>query len=457
MRLEELVSETKKRHAVFTRMWKPISWLFSSVSTVLTVYTFFKNNAEFTPALLALIALTLVLFYYATSALAIKLFLRRSLALFIDLFLIGMVLFAVVSWYQADKETSGDILQIQLGKLLMLALWLAFLYFVFFDWRFKGTVGKRFVGLTVTSGEKGRISFCRSFIRTFLSLPLPLISVAYLSYWIIGGSLSTTRIFVGDSLRNLILSFVPLSILFFEGNQSIADRLTRVLVRAEYEPANLLSKVERRRWIKLCCFSLVWALLFASLYLPLWKRLLKGPSKPPPKFEGTWTVVDPQSTATMWMLLPMGMKEPMFGIRNIELLKISPNPFSFQAETSNFNGLLNLEMKNVEAMPVVRVVLARDHPSLVKLLLIRNFLSLVSHKISMASRPSFSVLQIATERDFGLFHIDQDENILFCFPASGKDDMDFYTDVRPQGSINFRVSFDRTGFLLVGAGIPYRY
>ena len=229
MKLEELVSQTKKRHAVFTKMWKPIGQFLGYVFAASWVYKFLKDNAEFTLSLLPLTALTLILFYYATSEPAIKLFLRRTLALFIDLFLIGVALFASVSWYQASEEPSGDILPFQLARVLMVALWLVFLYFVFFDWRFKGTVGNRFVGLTVTTEEKSRISFCRSFIRTFLSLPLPVISVAYLFSWIVGDSQATTRLFMGDFLKNVVVSFVPISILFFEGNQSIADRLTRVV------------------------------------------------------------------------------------------------------------------------------------------------------------------------------------------------------------------------------------
>ncbi len=456
MKLEELVSETKKRHVVFTRMGKPITWFSGSVSTALTVYTFAKNNAEFTPALFGLIALTFILFYYATSVPAIKLFLRRTLALFIDFFLIGVALFASVSWYQASIEPSGDILQIQLGRVLMIALWLIFLYFVFFDWRFKGTVGKRFVGLTVTTEGKSRISFCGSFIRTFLSLPLPIIIVAHLGYWIVDGSHSTVRTFINDFCKNLVVSFVPLSILFFEGNQSIADRLTRVVVRAEHESTNLLAKIERRRWIKLCSFNLGWALLFAILYLPVWKHWFKEPSQPPPGFTSTWGVSDPQGIATLWMLLPIGMKEPMFGIRNIDLLNASPNPFTFQADRTHFNGLLTLDFNKSQVMPIVRVTLTRDHPLQVKLLVVRNFMNLVSEKTPIERRPSFSVLQFATESDFGLFEIDREENILLCFMTSGKNAMDFYTDIRPQDSIRLTVSLDRTGFELVGAGIPYR-
>ena len=149
----ELIEQGKKRHAAFTGMWKPYQTVLWLCSTALTVYKFLKNSGQFTFSLLGLIALTLFLLYYATSPSAVKLFVRRVIALFIDLFLIGVVLFVSVWVYQADKEPTGDILQIQLGQVLMLALWLAFLYFVFFDWQFKGTLGERFVGLTVTTEE----------------------------------------------------------------------------------------------------------------------------------------------------------------------------------------------------------------------------------------------------------------------------------------------------------------
>ena len=75
----------------------------------------------------------------------------------------------------------------------------------------------------------------------------------------------------------------------------------------------------------------------------------------------------------------------------------------------------------------------------------------------MQRRPAFSVLQIATEKKFGLFSINQQENMLLCLMGSGNDAVDFYTDVRPHGSIQFPLSLDEIGFLLVGAGIPFQY
>lgn len=461
MKLDELVEGGKKRHAALTGMWKPISRFLGSVSAALTVYRFFKNSGEFTLSLLGLLALTLFLLYYATSVSGVKLLVRRALALFIDLSLIGVALFASMSWYQANIEQPQDILQIQNGQVLMLALWLAFLYFVFFDWRFKGTLGKRFVGLTVTTEEKSKISLCRSFIRAFLSFPLPIISAVFLNQWIVGGGDSAVRILIGDALKNALLSFVPLSILFFEGNQSIADRLTRLVVRAEHEAINLLPKIRLKTWILLCSSNLAWAFLFASLYyLALFKPLGNGPSKPLPRgAQAEWLVTDPQAAAALWTILPMGLKEPMYGIKRIDLVEASPNPFTFQAEESHFLTRLNPEpyVKTLKEMPIVRVTLTRERPLQVKLVVVQNFATYVGQKTPMKRRPAFSVLQIATEKKFGLFSIDQRENILLCWMGSGNNAVDFYTDVRPHGSIQFPVSIDEIGFLLAGAGIPYRY
>jgi uncharacterized RDD family membrane protein YckC len=449
----------KKRHSALTRTLKPYTTFATLVSAGLFIYKFLKNSGEFTFTLLGLAALTLFLVYYATSLPAAKLLVRRPLALFIDLFLIGVALFVSMSWYQANIERPGDILQIQLGKVLMLALWLALLYFVFFDWRFKGTIGKRFLGLTVMAVERNKVSFGWSFIRTFLSLPLPVISAAFLNHWITDGNQSALRLFIGDALKNLLVSFVPMSILFFGGNQSIADRLTHIAIRAEHGAANVLAKIEFKTWILLCFSNLVWALLFASLWhLAVSKPFLNGPSKPPPAGAlATWIVTDPQSAASLWTFLALGLKEPTFGIRKIELLEASPNPFMFQAEESHFLTRLNPEryLKTIKKMPFVGVTLTRERPLQVKLLVLQNFATFVAQKTPMNERPAFSLIQIATEKEFGLFSINQQENLLFCMMSSGNNPVDFYTDVRPHGAIQFPVSLDEIGFLLVGAGIPY--
>lgn len=308
---------------------------------------------------------------------------------------------------------------------------------------------------------ESKVTFERSFIRNFLSLPLPVIVAVLLSHWISGESLQGIRFFVGDATKNALVSFVPLSILFLEGNQSVADRLSGIAIRAEHESANLLPKVEAKTWVLLCSSNLAWALLYASLWYLAVTKPLNGPPKPlPAGVQGAWIVNDPQTQSSLWAILPMGLKEPTFGIRRIELLEESPSPFSYRAEQSNFIVRVNLEpyLKQLNKMPVVRVVLTRDLPLQVKLLVVQNFLSYVGKNTPMERRPAFSLLQIATEKEFGLFGIDQQENILVCWTISSKnsnDAWDFFTDVQPHGSIRFPISLDKTGFLLIGAGIPY--
>lgn len=461
MKLEELVAQGKKRHEALKGMLKPFGVASSMCSAGLWAYRFYKNSGEFTFTLLGLAALTFFLLYYATSFSGVKLLARRALALFIDIALIGVVLFIFMSWYEANADRPQDILQIRVGRVLMLVLWLAFLYFVLFDWRFKGTLGKRFLRLTVMGVGEGKTTFERSFIRNFLSLPLPVISAVLLSHWISGDSLQGIRFFVGDATKNALLSFVPLSILFLEGNQSAADRLTNTAIRAEHEAANLLPRIRVKTWALLCFCNLAWALLYASLwYLAVTKPFLSGPSKaPPPGAQASWVVNDPQSAAALWAVLPMGLKEPTFGIRRIELLEESPNPFTFRAEESHFITRLNPEpdLSHVNTMPVIRVVLTRDLPLQVKILVVQNFLTYVGKNTPREHRPAFSLLQIATEKEFGLFGIDQQENILVCWSIreNSDDAWDFFTDVQPHGSISFPISLDKTGFLLIGAGIPY--
>ena len=234
----------------------------------------------------------------------------------------------------------------------------------------------------------------------------------------------------------------------------------KVVDTPRHEVVSILPTIRLKTWILLSSSTLAWALLFASLwYLALWKPLLKGPSeRPPAGAQGTWLLSDQKTTGALWVILPMGLKEPMYGIRNIDLLEASPDPFTYRIDQSQFTARLNPEpyLKKEDKIRIVRITFASERPQ-VKLLVIQNFLAFVSERTPTEARPTFSVLQMVTEKNFGLFDIDQQENTLFCFMISDNKPVDFYTDVRPQGSINLTVSLDRIGFLLVGAGIPYHY
>jgi hypothetical protein len=96
------------------------------------------------------------------------------------------------------------------------------------------------------------------------------------------------------------------------------------------------------------------------------------------------------------------------------------------------------------------------HPLQVKLFIVENFLTFFRPKTPTDQKPVFSILQIATEREFGLFSISEHENILVVWATySNGTPLNFYCDVQPQSFAGFEVSIDKIGFLLIGAGIPY--
>jgi hypothetical protein len=175
---------------------------------------------------------------------------------------------------------------------------------------------------------------------------------------------SALRLFLADALKNAIVAFVPMSIIFLDGNQSFADRVTRTVVRAEHEAITLLPQVRWKKWATLCASDVAWAFLLAALlYIGVTRPLFDGPSKPlPTGTEMGWIVNDSQTNAPLWALLPKGLKEPTFGIRTIQLLEMSPNPFSFDPEKSNFLPPLNPQpyLKAITKVPVLRVTLAHE-------------------------------------------------------------------------------------------------
>src|SRR5205823_3122397 len=110
-------------------------------------------------------------------------------------------------------------------------LWVTFFYFVLFDWRFKGTLGKKLCKLRVIPTGSSKIDFCKSFLRVFVTFILPIICGSYLQEKIVGDGNSRIRFFFGNGLGDAVIFFIPMSIIFFGGNQSIVDKILCVSVQ----------------------------------------------------------------------------------------------------------------------------------------------------------------------------------------------------------------------------------
>jgi uncharacterized RDD family membrane protein YckC len=264
--LDEILERGRKRHAELAKIQKPYKKVLGVASAASFLYKFLANGGQFTLSVLALAALTIFIVYYATSVDGIKLFSLRALALLIDLCIVGFALYLSASWYQTYMEKPGDVLRLGLGDFLMVSLWVAFLYFVLLDWRLKGTVGKRLLGLSVASTSGDALTLSRSFIRAFMSIPLPVIAAVLLSHQIAGNEWSPVRWFTADCFRKGMLSLIPLSIVLFDGNQGLADLVTRSVVRARGKRTTILPVITTRKWMLFSFSFLALAAVLASLW-----------------------------------------------------------------------------------------------------------------------------------------------------------------------------------------------
>lgn len=232
------------------------------------------NTGSFTLIVIGFIALACFL-AFAPPIAGTYLLGLRMLALLADLLLISAVSFVILIAY-------SDFQQEHPGLTFAATLWVTFLYFVLFDWRFKGTLGKKLCGLRVTSLEGSQIDFCKSFLRVFLTFLFPIICGSFLQEKIVGEDTSRIRFFVGNGVGFALIFLIPMSIIFFKGDQSIADRILGVSVhrrmpRLQSTQNAWVFWVKRNTWPLLICSTVLLSFLItASMYLGAWKMATSG-------------------------------------------------------------------------------------------------------------------------------------------------------------------------------------
>lgn len=462
MDIRKLIERGKKQHTALMRFAKRPKRLLWLISLPFTLYGFFKSSGKLSIPLIGLGALTAFLLYYAIPASGngllsgIRLFIRRASALLVDLIVISLLIVPLMVWYRAEIQRPEDVLQISAGRTLMLVLWCAVMYFAICDWHYGATIGKRMFALRITDLSGSKLTFCRSFIRTFLSLPLPVLFGVLLALRI--DSLPEIhRLVIGDVTKQVFVAFIPLSILFFGGNQSVVDRFTRAVMRAEHEPLHLSSKISAITWILLCLSTVAWAGICSSLFfLPLQNVADHTTRGLPAGMEVSWTASEPDMTRVLWLALPIGLKTPTYAIRNIEIWdEVSVDPTKLKIDNAHFRLSLDPEPYLTEQtkLRVVRVTLARDRPSLLKLILLQNYEALINQNIPATQRPFLSELQLVTDDEYGLFSAGEEEDFLLCALVSNNKSVTFYSPMLPHGAINFRWSLDQIGAVLAGLGI----
>jgi len=454
--LKDVIGELKARNATLAEIWKPYKRVIWAASIPTTIYAFIANTGSFTVIVVGLIALVCFLVCGPPFAGSYLLGLRM-LALLTDLLLVSFASLIVWAMY------SDRLMEYQ-GQVLIVTLWVTFFYFIIFDWKFKGTLGKKLCRLRVVATGSSKIDFCKSFLRVFVTFILPIICSSYLQQKIVDDGSSRIRLFLGNGLGDAVIFFIPMSIIFFGGNQSVADKILGVSVqqrRHRLKPTQNIWAlwIRRNTWTLLICSTLASSSLStAFMYLGAWRMAIWGlPEKPPAKYVGQFrSVDDPGIIEPLWMLLPVGLKEPASVIRKIQIFDVSPNPLSFRFEDSLTQVPLNPEpyFAQLKQVRLVRITLTPHTPSLVKFMIVNNFLTLGTKitPIPVAQRPAFTVLQFRSEQRFGVLFTKSEESILLCWMHSGNNPVDFPVELRPLVTYSFQLigSADEIRLLLMG-------
>jgi uncharacterized RDD family membrane protein YckC len=170
--LRDLAAEMKARYAALTKIWEPYKRIAFVFALPTAISAFVISTGSFTSVIVGCIALVRALLAAPPLAGTYLLGLR-VLALLADLLLVSfasLIAWTIYSDFQLEHQ----------GQALMLTLWATFFYFVLFDWRVKGTLGKKLCGLRVVSTDGSKIDFCKSFLRVFATFISPIVCGSYL-------------------------------------------------------------------------------------------------------------------------------------------------------------------------------------------------------------------------------------------------------------------------------------
>jgi uncharacterized RDD family membrane protein YckC len=466
--MNDFINEGKKRHSALTKLFSPYRKLFGFMSTAGGILTFCWGADEFLIPLMALGSLLCFLGYYAipntgdSLAQSIRLFMRRALALLIDVFVIAFVIFNLMWCYRVKFESPDDVLQIHAGWILTAALWASAMYFVACDWRYGATIGKRLAGLRVSGLNGQRLILRRSFIRVFLSLPMPIMLGAWLFFHITLNPESTIRLLIADATQDFLVAFAPISILLLGGSQSVVDRLAHAMVRGEREQSILFPRITVRTWVLLTVATIIWATVHPSLvYVGMISRKAENPTKGlPSSMQVTWAETNSLTTQVLWIALPTGFKDATYAIRSIQIEEVaSASPTTPKVDTAHFVAPVDpgAFLRAANLSQIVRVTLARDHPVLIKAKILGNYAALIDQNAPVAKRPFLSDLRLVTEHEYGIFSTVQEEDSLFCALVSNNKPVSFYIPPVPSTSVEFQWSLDHLGALLAGYGIFSSY
>jgi hypothetical protein len=320
------------------------------------------------------------------------------------------------------------------------------------DYFFKGTPGKRVFGMRVVSIANNEFTLLTSFIRAFFTLLVPVILASLLTDYI-DPFRSQFMLFLEAFLRAAVICLIPVSILFFGGDQGVVDSIVGTAVEG-----SLIHKREahgrgnRRKLALSIATSLVFGAIVAGFASFSVGEYVFGSFRklPTSSIQTRYKAIqNPKFIGYLWARLPQGLKTPSSEIADIEVIEMSPNLFRVGGSTFLAPVSCKNDFESADPVHLLHISLLPQRSLGVRALLISNALNVIGHVTPLKDRPFFVVLEFASRTNFGPFDVEYVENGVLCFVGSGAVPRDFYVDARPPGTIGVASSLDQIRRLLL--------
>lgn len=438
-----ILNKIRSRTKEIQDAWKPIGLTLSILSAKGSFIEFQRRSGPYFFRSLALLALAIAIFFTVPSFKSVRLFFaRRVVAFLIDLLLFGLCTTGLVSLLFEGVVRTSSVTS-------MAIVWIWVLLFVLLDWAFAGTPGKQIMGLRLksvrTEGAAKFLFGCLS--RNLLTFVVPL-SLAGLILSII--TLSKVIESIEWAIAAAILSFCPLSIVFFDG-QSLPDLLVgiTVLPKNSHEGQSHGS-LSKRNWLFLALASLLVGVAWG--FTPSMDSGVTGSElRFPMKFAYFSSQAEAQMAAGLWPYVQAGIPEGfLHDVRVYSVVGEFPAPAGWEPQAGR---PCQEAYKAKRSYKIIRLRIDPATPTIVATSLFANMLRTTDRFVG---RPGLMVIEVSSRRSFGVFNLELPEDYVFCFAGSDKAP-ESPTLAGTSRSVSIDGSFNELAWLFLGDLRKYSY
>jgi hypothetical protein len=440
------VSRWKKLRMLKDELYSPFAVLIAVVSGAWSLYKFVMGAGNLSLPVLGFAAVSL--FALLVPGGAPRLFAMRAFAFAIDALFLGVLTVAFLPWvYEGDVSGPSEFV-------ITCVVWLWFAYFLFLDWRFHGTPGKRMLGLRLLV-PGARFSFLWLLLRTALTLLLPVVAGTWMGNFF-PASPSRFAFAALVFIKAALLLANPVSILVLGGNQGFADRLARTELRIGRRASRPGRRdADARSWVYASTLPFAAALAISVLGYILGGNLLPAgpPFRLPAKPTGervttslSWA--DPGDVLKSACLTP-GFRDLSREVQSLRIDTLSRNPFTAENTDLLVDPIDAANLQKSDGLPIVRITTTSWVSPASYSMIARNLARCYGTALD-DGKHSTTVIQFEQFDDYGFFYVVRSQFTMLSVDRKGSGGSWNITDLRPSAAVDLQVSSDLGGYALLG-------